>query len=248
MTGNEMADEVELRADRQSSFGSPGYEDSDLTSVLTESETYYVKTFIDELSNRKSHGFEETEVRAQGLGALILNSNATVSSVQTGVFSNGTFFDLPTDHMYTLHEEATIDKNQCGTIIPLDAEVRVVSHKEAKRWRNNKYKRPFYNEYKARVWRLVYSRNDDGHLDAGTITAKRHQLVTDGTFNVTTYNLSYMQNPKGIVVDRTTPTNQRNCMLDESTHDIIVNIAVDKLLERVREQKVVNITPQSSLE
>ena len=52
MTANEMADELELRLDRIDSFGSPGYEDFDLTSALTEAQLLYIKQFVSELNNR----------------------------------------------------------------------------------------------------------------------------------------------------------------------------------------------------
>jgi hypothetical protein len=71
MTANEMADEVELILDRSSSYGSPGYEDFEISSVLNMAETLYIKKFYDELNNRKGKGFQEIEIRNQGLGALI---------------------------------------------------------------------------------------------------------------------------------------------------------------------------------
>jgi hypothetical protein len=37
-TANEMADDLESRIDRASSLASPGYEDFELTSVLTEAQ------------------------------------------------------------------------------------------------------------------------------------------------------------------------------------------------------------------
>ena len=45
MTANEMADELELRLDRSFSYGSPGYEDYELSSVLNQALAHYVKTF-----------------------------------------------------------------------------------------------------------------------------------------------------------------------------------------------------------
>ena len=51
MTANQMADELELKLDRSSSYASPGYEDFELSSVLTEAQTLYVKKYYDELNN-----------------------------------------------------------------------------------------------------------------------------------------------------------------------------------------------------
>lgn len=244
MTANEMATELELKLDRSSSFGSPGYEDFELTSVLSEAERLYVKKYIDRKNNRKGESLEETEIRNQGLSALIKRgATLPVSSDQTGVFTNGTFFDLPSDFMYTIHEEVLINKILCTSEdTKIKAEVRVISHDEVSRLADNKYKKPYYKSYgKAMLWRLVFSREVDGFNPSIAATAKRHQLVTDGTFVAVDYSINYLQNPKGIVVDKSIPANQRNCILDDSTHNVVIDIATSLMLERVREQEMKNI-------
>jgi hypothetical protein len=252
MTANEMGDELEEQLDRATSFGSPGYEDENLTSVLTEAEHIYTKQYIDRKNNRKGESLEETEIRNQGLSALIKRGTSlSVSASQTDVLENGTFFDLPSDFMYCIHEEATIDKIQCdteNTNISV-TEFKRMSHGEVNRLKRNKYKKPYYKPHgECKIWRLVYSREDDGHDDISAITSKRHQLITDGTFNVESYSINYLQNPKGIIVDRDTPANQRNCILDESTHMVIVDIAKSLMLERVKEQELTNTVSPKDLE
>ena len=252
MTANEMAIELDLKLDRSSSFGSPGYEDFELTSVLTEAERLYIKKFIDRKNNRKSEGFDETEFRNQGLSALIKKGAVLpVSVYQTDSSVNGKFFDLPVDFMYTIHEEATIDKTICnikgGSLISVD--VIPVGYDEISRLSRNKYKKPYYKDYgEGRVWRLVYSRKTDGFDPAITKTAKRHELVTDGSFVINSYSINYLQNPKGIIVDTITPTNQRNCILDDSTHNTIIDIATSLMLERVKEQELRNVESFNDVE
>jgi hypothetical protein len=243
MTANEMADELELKVDRMSSNGSPGYEDIDITSVLTEAEHLYVKKFIDRKNNRKGESFEETEIRNQGLSALIKRgAGLSASASQTDVITNGKFYDLPSDFMYTIYESATLDKQVCGSETYIVAEVETRAHGEIDRLKDNKYKKPYYNTNgKAKVWRLVYSRENDGHDNIANRTDKRHQLVTDGTFTVTGYDISYLKFPDGIIVDRDTVANQRNSILDDSTHMAILDIAADLLMNRGKEQKAQNI-------
>lgn len=245
MTANEMANELELELDRSSSYGSPGYEDFELSSVLTKAVNFYVKKFYDEVNNRKAKGFEEIEIRNQGLAALVKDAaSLTPSASQVGVIVNnnvtGKFFDLPSDHMYTIYEECVIDKTECGTQnTPIIAYVVATAHNEMQRFNWSKYKRPFYKSYgDARVWRSEFSRQIDGVTPTPAATAKRHELFTDGTFNIVTYHMRYLKNPSDIVVDRTTPANQRNCELDTSTHRVIVGIAADLMMERVKEQKM----------
>jgi len=247
MTANQQADELELKLDRSDSFGSPGYEDFELSSVLTEAQQLFVKKYFDELNNKKSKGFQETEIRRQGLGALIKNASNSSSSSQVGVLDNGVFYDLPADFMYTIYEECTINKKECSTDNYIKAYVTPISYNEIQRFVNNKYKKPFYKSYgTARVWRVEFSRVTTGITT--TASAKRHEIITDGTFNVTDYRIRYVKNPLNIVVDRTTPTNQRNCELDESTHTVIIDIAYDLMLQRVKEQKTQTIEPLRELE
>jgi hypothetical protein len=244
MTANEMANLLDDKVDRVSSFGSPGYEDFDYTSVLSEAQELYVKKFFDEVNNRKGKGFQETEIRNQGLAALIKDANNLIPSTsQVGTITNnnviGKFFDLPLDHMYTIYEECTIDKKICGKDEFIVGYVSIIAHNEMQRQNWNKYKKPYYNTSgDCRVWRSEFSRTTTGILPSTPATAKRHELFTDKTFNITNYHIRYVKNPLGIVVDRTTPTNQRNCELDISTHVVIVDIAADLLLQRVKEQKV----------
>ena len=255
MTANEMAAELDQQVDRASSFGSPGYEDFEYSSVLTDAMNVYVKQFIDRKNNRKGESLEETEVRSQGLSALIKRGAAlTVSADQTGTFTNGTFYDLPTDFMYTIHEEGNIDKFLCtdGTT-NISTTFNVIAHDEVSRLEKNKYKKPYYKTYgEAMTWRLVFSRENDGYTDNPPTlvaqTAKRHQLVTDGTFNVNRYSINYLQNPPNIVVNRTTTSFQRNCILDDSTHLPIIDIAKSLLLERVQERELANMASSKDLE
>ena len=255
MTANEMANEVERILDRSSSFGSPGYEDFELSSVLTLAETLYIKKYFDELNNRKQKGFQEIEIRDQGFGALIKDApSLTPSASQAGIISNssvvGKFFDLPTDHMYTIYEECIINKIECGTVESyINAYVVPIAHTEMQRFNWSKYKRPFYKSYgDARVWRSEFSRQVSGVNPAAPATAKRHEIFTDGTFDIITYHMRYLKNPDDIVVDRATPANQRNSELDTSTHLVIVQMAADLMMERTKDQKLQIIESLKDLE
>ena len=235
MTANEMADELELRLDRSFSFGSPGYEDFEIESVLNQAQSHYVKGCYSELNNRKGYGFEESEVRNQGLAELIQDSVNSVSTDQTGVLKNGVYFDLPLDFMYTIHETIETSVLDCdGNNVC--ASVRVVSHDEFNKLRGNKYKKPSSNLIEPRVWRMQFSRLTNTSMSTGS--AKRHQIITDGNFNIVNYKMNYLINPPKIIVNRTAVINQRSCILDESTHEVIVDIARDIMLGIVKEQKL----------
>lgn len=245
MTANEMADELELRLDRSYSYGSPGYEDYELSSVLNQATNHYIKSFYNELNNRKGFGFEESEVRNQGLSELISSSVNPVSTDQIGVLKNGSYYDLPSDFMYTILEVVETDIKDCDND-NTSIQVRPISHDEYNKLKGNKYKRPSSNIVDPRVWRMQYSRATSTY--SGTGTNKRHQLITNGKYNIISYKMNYLKNPPEIIVDRDTISNERNCVLDESTHDVIVNIARDIMLGIVKEQKLQNEVDLKDLE
>ena len=245
MTANEMADELELRLDRSFSYGSPGYEDYELSSVLNQALTDYVKSFYSEKNNRKGYGFEESEVRNQGLAELIKNSATSLSASQVGVLKNGAFYDLPQDFMYTILETAEVDILDCDNNNKL-VDVEVISHDEHNRVKGNKYRRASSNIIEPRVLRIGFSRATSTYSSTGTV--KRHELITDGSFNIVNYTMRYLINPPEIIVDRSITTNQRNCILDESTHNVIIDTARDIMLGIVKEQKAQNEADLKDLE
>jgi len=240
MTANQMATDLEIRLDRALSFGSPGYEDFELSRVLTQAEFMYVKKYISGLTNPKGYGFEETEARGQGFSSLIQSaSNLLTSAEQGGTFPNGTFYDLPEDFMFTIQETVYVDRPNCSTGEDnLEALVQVVSHDEYNRYKRNVYRKPYAKGYDATVFRMYFSPQINNLNPTVDSTPKRHELITDGTFNIVEYSIRYLMNPPDIVVDRQNPDNQRNCILDEFTHDTIVDLARDLMLEIVKEQKL----------
>ena len=245
MTANEMADELELRLDRGFSYGSPGYEDFELSSVLTQAQHHYFKSFYSKKNNRKGYGFEETEVRNQGMSELIKYSLCPVSSNQVGIIKNGIFYDLPEDFMYTIYEEVTLDKKDCDEYFII-ADVDPVSHSEIRRLTGNKYKKPKVDSLQSKVLRMQFSR--ELNLSTSTPTDKRHQLITDGEFNVTEYRINYLMNIPEINVDMSVVSSQKNCIFDISTHDIVIDTARDILLGIVKEQKVPTEVDMKDLE
>jgi hypothetical protein len=237
MTANEMALDLELKLDRAFSFGSPGYEDLELSRVLTLAQLHYAKRFISSLTNFKKEGFEETEARGQGFSALINNSDSlTESADQAGTLPNGTFYDLPEDFMFTILDRVKVNVPNCTTNENfMYARASVVPHDEYIKLRRNYYRRPYADGIDAVVFRMFFSPQLDAQ--STTPTPKRHELITDGTFNVIEYSIRYLKFPPDIVVDRQNEQNQRNCILDEFTHSPIVDIAADLMLEIVKEQK-----------
>jgi hypothetical protein len=264
MTANEWRDIFVVAYEKITSNGAPDIEDAQLSILFTNAQLHFVQTRISTL-NTKKEGLEETEVRMQGLSGLVTDSDdpfnstnpTSVSLDQQGVFSNynlqGTFWDLPQNFMYAIYEDVTIDKIDCTTDDYGILTVDVVKHDEIKRNSVNPFKKPYWNGNEGTAWRVAYQRNASAYGASTTTnptynpltdlgysflvgqTPKRHELITDGSFSITDYKLRFLKIPKQIVVDITTPANQRNCELDASTHLAIINIAVDMAKEALNQ-------------
>lgn len=220
MLANEMSILFLEKFDKITNSDSPGYEDSEISSMLNMAqERFFLQTYAG--SNRFREGFEETEKRRKDLSELTKNSTITTASAnQTGVLPNGTLYDLPTDFLYAIKEEVTISSDdECDNGKRI--KVKPITHDEYTINIENPFKQP-YNEL---VWRLDYSRTTDN------TNPKRHELITDGSYDITAYHLRYLRRLPNIVVDLDTPANQIHCILDEITHRRIVDLAVEIALE-----------------
>lgn len=214
--------------DKMNNDNAPGYEDSEISLLLNKAqERFLLQTYSG--TNRVKEAFEETEKRRKDLSELVKNSDISLASAsQTGVLPNGTFYDLPTNFLYAIKEEVTISSdNECDNEKRI--KVKPITHDEYTINIENPFKQP-YNEL---VWRLDYSRTTDN------TNPKRHELITDGSYDITTYHLRYLRKPTDIVVDLDTPANQVHCVLNEITHQRIVDLAVEIALENTVDPRLV---------
>jgi len=220
MNANQQADEFDIAYDAITSLGAPGYEDFEVSSLLSIAQERLMKKKYTKEGNKYRKGFEGSEKRRKDLSELIRTAELTVSNLsasQVGTYPNGAFYDLPTDLLYAVSENVITDINKCvkGVVSTTDfiqASVIPYTHDEYNFNIENPFKRPDSSE----VWRLDYS----------TDVEKRHELITDGTYAVSKYFIRYIKKPVDIVVDRTTPANQVDSELDSSVHREIIEEAV----------------------
>lgn len=249
---NLMWEDVLVRYEKLTSNAAPGIQDVQASSIMTKAQWHFLHTRISPLLNSKKEGLEETEVRMQGLSALI--TPVTISTFTPGSLQYGVYATLPLDFMYTLLEIVTIDKNDCIDGAPAQLSVNVLSHDEYIRGIINPFRKPYFDGHLGLVWRLTYGRNTTGY-DSQTITTtagyeyitgqtgKLHQLITNGEFNITDYQIVYLRMPRNIIVTYYSGGNMQNCELDDSTHPAIIDIAVD-LLKEALTQPNQQIIPQ----
>jgi hypothetical protein len=212
MDANEMRYEFFVLYDEITSLGAPGYTDREVGVILSKSEEIFVTTGYDKEDEKGRKNFSE----------LKRNSAITSpSSSQTGIKPNGVFYDLPTDCLYIISEDASVTSSVACVngnrynIIPITEDEYNIDVK-------NPFKKPFAEFGDGKIWRLDFSRETVG------TNPKRVELITDGTFDISTYNLRYLRRPQGIIpfTNDGTTTVQVNSELDEITHRPIIDIAV----------------------
>ena len=219
-TANEMKYSFLLKFDKLFEFAAPVYDDRQVSFLLSDAQlrvfldTYYTPT------NQIGRGFEADEKRRRDLEQLIENGSisggeVSVSSDQTGIHTNGIFYDLPSGFLYAIQESAKLT----GTTVEIP--IKPITHDEYNANINNPYKKP----YSGLVWRMDFSRLTDAEGTATAASAKRTELIHDGT-GILDYRVRYLRIPPDIVVDEYTPANQRHCVLDDVVQQTIIDEAV----------------------
>ena len=115
----------------------------------------------------------------------------------------------------------------------------------------NPFKRP-YNEL---CWRMDYSK------ETVLSSVKRHELISDGTYNIIDYNIRYYKRPSPIIVPTAATFPQfvidgitvppgyagKDCELDSGVHRQIVDIAVRLAVAALQETQEYQVKSIESL-
>lgn len=212
MNANEMSYEFDVLYDKIASLSSPGYTDKEKSVFLTKAQEIVVKRY---------QPAEYLERRRQDMANLTKTVDiSTASTTQDTGKPNGTRYDLPSDFLYPESEEATITSSEAcynnKRIL-----VRPAREDEYSLQIKNPFVRPQVKgtDYDS-CWRMDFFNNTNG--------TKRVDLITDGTFTINTYHLTYFRRPADIIPytgDGTTSA-QSDCELGETVHREIVDIAI----------------------
>jgi len=211
MTAAEFKSQFLILYDKVANLSAPPYEDSEIETFLNMAQLEFVKSHYNYKKNKEKEGTEETENRRKELVSLVRYSTLSPSTSQSGVFPNGVVFDLPTELMYTLTENAVIaSDDDCidGNVV----EIKPITHDEYNAYIKNPFKKPD----SSLIWRL----------DFGYKSSKiKHELITGDDYTITTYNLRYLKIPNKIQLPSGTILGITS-ELNPIVHDAIVNIAV----------------------
>lgn len=208
-----MKYEAEVLYDKITSAGSPGYTNQEWSVLLTKGQQVFLQEIFDPYKS-----FEESEKLRKDYSLIKEAFTGTVSTSQTGIHTNGQFFDLPSDCLYVVQEEAIITSTDAcynGKLL----RVKPVTENEYNVNRNNPYKKPAPD---ALVWRMDFN-------NPGSAQTPRHELITDGTFTINTYRGRYIKYPQDIIPfdsSDSTTTVLQNSELPNIAHRAIIERAV----------------------
>lgn len=213
MTSAEMENEFNILYDKVTSFAAPGYEQEEISVFLTKAQERFVFSVLNPLRNSTREGFEESEARRKDLQELVKGATlVTPSASQAGVLPNGKFYDLPEDCLYVISEEiVTTSTDPCKNNVRL--RLKPITHDFYAINKDNPWKKPNIQQA---AWRIDYQ-------------TKRHEVITDGTFGVGSYDIRYIKTLQPIIIGANTvdgETGPLDCELNPITHKRIVEIAV----------------------
>lgn len=261
---SELWNTIELTYEKLFSNGAPRLSDKEKSDVMTLAQWYYIKWLYQKNNNGKD-GFEVTESIGQILSQLINDTkiNTTLinefnQNIAFGyAYAKSIFVPLPNNFMFAIHEECKLDVLDCSQkqteenpvymIVP----VLVVTHDQYTKNIKNVFKRPYVKGSEGLVWRMFFRRNNSGITNPLAESAKRHELVTNRTFNITEYRLRYLKTPEDIIttVDNDGSTSIiQNCELDAVAENSLANIAVKIIARANRDQIPETFLPEFTLD
>jgi len=201
--------------DKLASLALPGYEPAEIAAMATEAQELLVVTYYTG-NNSSRTSFEETEKRIEDLGELVKHGILTPATYNPLLnMPNGVFVTLPntlitsgpTDysdvHWFTVYEEV-LTNDKCN---PRKYVVEI-NHNEYNMINSDPYNKPNKNK----VWRM-------------RIEGRKHELITDGSYNISSYVYRYVKKPTPI--DLTTNLNQSVSQLSDHMHRELVRKTVE---------------------
>lgn len=234
MTKQEFLDNFYLQYDEISDLAAPGFTPLELSNIASKVQEDLVTTKYNPKSNRLQEGFEETEKRTQDLGELVRYKSFTTFT--PGFFDNSVQVVLPntlvtvgpTDfsdvYWYTIYEDVTSNILDCtipsNTTKYVKPRVVDTTNGELGVVVRDPHRKPYIQGNTGKVLRL---RNE----------GRKHILITDGSFNITSYNVGYVRKP--IPIDLTTGLNNQVSELADSVHRELLEMVISFCLKSTQQ-------------
>ena len=241
MTIADMHTAVKLELDKSSALELPAFEPEEIDDWLNNAIRKFVKTRYSRM-NPKKESFEESQKRSDDLKPLVVNYQTpllhsehstligpyaltTTSVMKDNVFGliDGTSYVIdtpggyswPSNHWFTLSERCDILANGIMSRVG----VIECTADELEQKLEDPFSEHIVHYGRAKPIR-IFNANDV-------------ELITDSTYTVLYYYLTYLRAPATVQVTATAVS----CDLPEHTHDEIVKLAVSMMLESIEQPR-----------
>lgn len=214
MTIANMHIAVKLGLDKTSALDLPAFEPEEIDHWLNKAILKFVKTRYSGV-NVKGESFEQTQKRVDDLSTLVKYTTLVLTAgteYPNSFIVNTGVNTWPSDYLLTIAEEV-------GTSTSLRWGVTQCNHDEYRQKIDDPYSEHISHYGSAKPLRLF----DDTNV----------KLIGDGTYTLSNYYLTYLREPATVDVD--TPT---NCDLPDHTHDEIVELTVNMMLENIEQPRM----------
>lgn len=199
---------VKLELDKTSALELPSFEPEEIDFWLNMSIRKFVKTRYSGI-NIKRQSFEETQKRIDDLRTLV-----DVRIIPTlGIGDYGASFTLPADYWFALSEEALI------TVGGVTSRVGIIE------CTLDEYRQKIDDPFSEHI--LHYQTAKPIRIFNGNSV----ELIIDTGYTASKYYLTYLKSPEEVDISGT------NCDLPEHTHDELVKLAANMMLENIEQPR-----------
>lgn len=213
MTIGNMHIAVKLELDKTSALELPAFESEEIDYWLNNAILKFVKTRYSGM-NVKGTSFEQTQKRTDDLKTLVYHES--IASGGAGLYENAFTFALPATYMFALQETCTIDVDGTVSVVGV-TECRIDEYRQK---RDDPYSEHLLHYGTAKPLRFFMNNAID--------------IVSDGNYDITYLHLTYLKEPA--TVDNV-PAGTTDCDLPDYTHDEIVKLAVNMMLESIEQPR-----------
>ena len=219
MTTQEMHTAFKVELDKTNALELPAFEPEEID--------YWLNTAMNDFVLQQYRKFEQSQEIADSLRNIVEQS--TIASGGNGTKPNSYTFTLPTNYMFILDEQCEIaygdpETTKIQGVIPTTLNDYVYKVEDP------------HSEH-----RLHYGEAKPLRLLIGD----QVELVTDGNYTTNSYFLRYLRHPAELDVVNT-PTVEPE--LADTTHMLIVSLAVRKALENIEQQRFGTYAQEQKLE
>lgn len=179
-------------------------------------------------TNPKGESLEETQKRVDDLKNITFSYSTSTFTTDSNNKTNGKFVSLPSDYRHAIQEECLITYTDCNDISRTKTiEIVPITHDKYNRIKKD----PFNKPYEDLVVRLPYAKVNN---------LETFELITDGTYTITTYYLRYLNTPTSMQYGTTysTPTTDVDCPLSEHLHREICELAAQSVIETIESPRI----------